>query len=94
MSGQPRAGTHSKFSDRFAHPDPSIRGLEGWRERVLFGFLWCVSGIGLIAYTLSIRMALRSNAWGIVWYYTLAYGTLLAVTLLPGLRLPREPGSR
>jgi hypothetical protein len=39
-------------------------------------------------------MALRSNAWGIVWYYTLAYGTLLAVTLLPGLRLPREPGSR
>jgi signal transduction histidine kinase len=86
MSGRPIAETRSRFSDRFAHPDPSNRGLEGWRERVLFGFLWSVCGIGLIAYTLSIRMALRSNAWGIVWYYTLAYGTLVAVTLLPGLR--------
>src|SRR5713101_7315047 len=86
MSGRPGAGSRSRFSDRFAHPDPSNKGLEGWRERVLFGFLWCVCGIGLIAYTLSIRMALRSNAWGIVIYYTVAYATLLTVTLLPGLR--------
>lgn len=47
---------------------------------MLFGFLWSVCAIGLIAYALSIRMALRSNAWGIVTYYTLAYGTLLAET--------------
>jgi len=86
MSGHPREVTLSKFSGRFAHPDPSKRGLEGWRERVLFGFLWSVCGIGLIAYTLSIRMALRSNAWGIAIFYTVAYATLLAVTILPGIR--------
>ncbi|HTD51604.1 MAG TPA: ATP-binding protein, partial [Thermoanaerobaculia bacterium] len=78
--------TLSKFSDRFAHPDPSAKGLEGWRERVLFGFLWGVTGIGLVAYVLSVRMALRSNAWGIIGYYTVAYGILVVTTILPGLR--------